>query len=139
MGMPVRELIDATAVVGVGFGPDKFARCTESSLVQYSVDACLNAVDDAGIDLKAIDGVFTWTKDAHTIQPEVMSSYLGLEELGAWGSTGTIAVGSLITAAQSVAAGLCDYALVYRAMTTEFGATGFTTTSTGVPTITPGT
>ena len=125
--MPTRPFEAANKVAIVGVGHSKLARGGDRPVGALAVDACLKAIEDAGLTLKDIDGISNWpATDGQGVGPvdgwtnaklQWMVEGLGIEQVNWWGNGGggniSAAVGHSILA---IAAGLCDYVLVYRAM-----------------------
>ena len=125
--MPTRPFEAANKVAIVGVGHSKLARGGDRAIGALAVDACLTAIEDAGLTLKDIDGISNWpATDGQGVGPvdgwtnaklQWMVEGLGIEQVNWWGNGGggniSAAVGHSILA---IAAGLCDYVLVYRAM-----------------------
>lgn len=113
-----------TAIVGIGSTP--MARRAEQSLGGYATDAALAAIADAGLQRSDIDG-YVGCPGA----PNAAAMHAdGIDEVSAGFMVGALGVknprwvldihglptGAVAVAAQAVASGQCNYALVVRAM-----------------------
>lgn len=120
--MPEQALKDKTVIAGIGW--TEFSRNSGTTVLNLAGEACLNAIADAGLSPKDIDGVVTyfWVPDTPT--PRELVEALGIEkcnyemnaQLGGGWSCGAVA-----TAALAVHSGLCKNVLVYRAMNGRSG------------------
>ncbi|MEX2446656.1 MAG: hypothetical protein WD734_04885 [Dehalococcoidia bacterium] len=133
------EAKNKVAIAGVAHS--KLGRKLERPLGALAVDACLAAIEDAGLTLQDIDGIATYPQTTGPgVGPEPgissaplewMVKGLGIEEMRWWGNGGgniSTAIGYGISA---IAAGLCNYVLVWRAMhQPRFGAFGSGTRNT---------
>ena len=110
--------------IGVGYSPCH--RYAPRSLGSIAYEAVTEAVADAGIELAQIDGISVYPNPlgvnrgitGHDVIPATyMMRMLGLPNVRWFNQTNwsMIAV-SVIEAANALAAGACDYALVYRAL-----------------------
>ncbi|MYI82544.1 MAG: thiolase family protein [Chloroflexi bacterium] len=110
--------------IGVGYSPCH--RYAPRSLGSIAYEAVTNAVADAGIELSQIDGISVYPNPlgvnrgivGHDVIPATyMMRMLGLPNVRWFNQTNwsMIAV-SVIEAANALATGACDYALVYRAL-----------------------
>jgi acetyl-CoA acetyltransferase len=117
----VNKLKDKIAIVGLGW--TKFSRNSGVSVQNLALESCKNAIDDAGLTVKDVDGIATYNI-GDAVSPYVVATGLGLPELrwnieyfaGANGATST-----LLTAACAVIGGLADTVLVFRAMNGRTG------------------
>src|ERR1044071_2323396 len=76
--MPEQAIKDKTAIVGVGWsGP--YTRDSGTTVLDLGVKASLNAIFDAGLSPKDIDGVITYEWQRDTVYPREMIHTLGLE------------------------------------------------------------
>ncbi|MSQ29360.1 MAG: hypothetical protein EXR68_02590 [Dehalococcoidia bacterium] len=126
MAYPAFEARNKVAVVGVGHS-EVGRRLDGRPTGALAVEACRRAIADAGLTLNDIDGISTWPQtDGPGVGPvpgyssapiSWMIEGLGMERVNWWnhGGGGNIAA-AIGTSVLAIAAGLCDYVLVYRAM-----------------------
>jgi acetyl-CoA acetyltransferase len=116
-------------VVLSGTGRTAFARRTGRSEMSLAVEACRDAVQDAGLQLGDIDGILAWPGEtpapAGFTGPAALrvADALGLGELtvhGAW-TEGASQLAAVFSACQAVAAGVAKHVLVYRATAESTG------------------
>jgi acetyl-CoA acetyltransferase len=105
---------DRIAIVGVGTTPytrDNVGK-SPNALV---MEACRNAILDAGIRPAEIDGVCGTLALPPHVQPQYVQEGLGIPELRWWCGTGSgaIAAFALIECVNAVAAGACTTAICY--------------------------
>jgi acetyl-CoA acetyltransferase len=99
---------DAVAIVGVGTAG--YVRDAQASLRSLTLDACVSAIQDAGLAAHDIDGLCGST---HTIAPQEALAGLGIGEVS-WHAQLVVPLTShIIAAVHAVHAGICDTALVY--------------------------
>ncbi len=87
------------------------------------VDACLGAINDAGLTTSQIDAVFEYPGAGSQIAVNVQR-LLGIPDLRAFGDLGGSGPSGLAAAMAAVAAvesGVCDVALVFRSVNREWG------------------
>lgn len=104
-----------------GVGQSEVGRPSSRSALQLTLDACSAAIADAGLKPSDIDGLTTYpgpSQDGGGISPvgatETMLG-LGLEPTWVGASTeGHAHMGSIISAIQAIASGLCRHVLVFR-------------------------
>ena len=122
------------AVVGVGYSP--VARRQEALAGSLALTACRAAIADAGLDVSQIDGISTYSQPSRPLTDTAMDGVdvvgadyltlaLGLNELN-WACTvdrGTVTA-AVIEAVHALAAGECEYVLVWRAMHNPAGQFG---------------
>jgi acetyl-CoA acetyltransferase len=104
-----------------GIGQSAVGRPASQSALRLTVDACQQAITDAGLDLADIDGLTTFpgpSGDAGGFSPvgatETMFA-LGLEPTWVGASTeGHAHMGAIFSAIQAIASGLCRHVLVFR-------------------------
>ena len=113
------------AVVGVGYSP--ISRDGEASVDHLAVTACRNALDDAGLQGRDIDGIFEYafgwdSPDCHYMQRALgvpdLAAYIDVMAMGPSGLAGALA------GIMAVASGACETAVVYRAISRSAGHTG---------------
>lgn len=118
---------DKTAVVGVGettYYKRGRAPVTE---FQLAVEAIRKAADDAGIDVRDIDGFASFSDDRNDAAR--VAAALGTKDLAyanmVWGGGGGGAAGAVANAAAALAAGYAQYVVVFRALSQgQFGRFG---------------
>ena len=110
---------DRTAIVGIG--ETEYARhggIVDRTEFALCCEAIRRAADDAGIDVKEIDGFASYAYERH--EPVQIQSALGIPELRfsnmVWGAGGGGCSGAVMNAAMAVHAGLCRYVVVYRSL-----------------------
>ena len=119
------RLKDKVAAVGVGYSA--IERTSSRSLGVLAMEAIQRAVEDAGLAIEDIDGLATFPEipvfgNPHVDGVDVVStSYmvrmLGLEGKLRWHThTDNLVPNTFIETANAVAAGACDYAVIFRAM-----------------------
>lgn len=104
-----------------GVGQSEVGRPSKKSALQLTVDACREAIADAGLTPADIDGLATYpgrSQDPGGFSPvgatETMLA-LGLEPVWVGASTeGHAHMGAIISAIQAIASGLCRHVLVFR-------------------------
>lgn len=127
----MRENRAKVAVVGVGHS--KVYRRAEEPLGKLAVDAARAAIADAGLKVSDIDGVATspthpaggvgHTNGIHHVDTYFMIKALGLNP--SYNDQGTFMVSqTFVQAVNAVAAGACNYALVFRALHNPDGRYG---------------
>lgn len=115
-----REMRDAAAVVGIGFGP--YSRASGVSTLSMAADAILAAVADAGLTLADVDGLTTHHVNDSAPLSEVAAA-LGLEigwyheELGG----GSRAPVVLASAARACITGTARHVVCYRSLNGRSG------------------
>ncbi|NNC37669.1 MAG: thiolase family protein [Acidimicrobiales bacterium] len=107
-----------------GVGQSEVKRPSLKSGAELTIDACLEAVADAGLQLDDIDGVACWPGDNNNgapfspIGPVGLKTLLGLDVKwfgGGYEGPGPIA--GIINGAMAIEAGLCRHVLVFRTIT----------------------
>jgi acetyl-CoA acetyltransferase len=113
----------------VGVGQSEFGRRLERPVGALAVDACLAAIEDAGLTLNDIDGLATFPEGPGPgVGPEpgvssaplsFVADALGVEQLNWWsaggGMVGNIST-AVATAVDAIANNRCRYVLLWRAM-----------------------
>lgn len=101
---------DQVAIIGSGStGYTRHGR--DSTQASLAIDACVKAVEDAGIDKSLIDGVVGTTPSA-----PYMTASLGLTDVRYYTSEVTPFGHTVIQAANAIFAGACDVAVVYHSV-----------------------
>lgn len=107
-----------------GVGQSEVGRPSSLSAMRLTVDACLEAIADAGLQRSDIDGVACWPGDNNNgdafspVGPSALKNALGLNVNwfgGGYEGPGPLA--GVINGAMSIAAGLCKHVLVFRTIT----------------------
>lgn len=107
-----------------GIGQSEVGRPSNKSAMRLTLDACLEAIADAGLTREDIDGVACWPGDNNNgdpfspVGPSALKSALGLNVnwFGA-GYEGPGPLAGMINGAMAIAAGLCKHVLVFRTIT----------------------
>lgn len=115
-----------TAVVG--YGISEITRDSDRSLSELTLQACRAALDDCGVDPQLVDGLATYpdqpfrgapsTDGVDLVSVDHLLNHLDLARDVSWYaqiSEGMIA-SAIGEAVNALIAGVCDYALVWRAM-----------------------
>jgi acetyl-CoA acetyltransferase len=107
-----------------GIGQSEVGRPSSKSAMRLTVDACLEAIADAGLTRADIDGVACWPGDNQNgnsfspVGPNALMSTLGLQvDWYGGGYEGPGPLAGLINGAMAIAAGLCRHVLVFRTIT----------------------
>ncbi|KAA9148869.1 hypothetical protein FPZ12_044325 [Amycolatopsis acidicola] len=123
----MHEIRDKVAVAGVGYS--ELGRRLPRTLASLTVEACDNAIADAGLTRAAVDGVATSPtmpryggekgtgEGIDVVTPYYLPELLGITGQILWtGSTNGMVTQSLMDAAMAVYSGVCTHALVYRSL-----------------------
>lgn len=111
-----------------GIGQSEVGRPSHKSAMRLTVDACLEAIADAGLRREDIDGVASWPGDNNNgnsfspVGPNALIGTLGLKVNwfgGGYEGPGPLA--GVINAAMAIATGLCRHVLVFRTITEASG------------------
>jgi 17-hydroxy-3-oxo-4-pregnene-20-carboxyl-CoA lyase len=103
----------------VGIGQTTFSAEPSRNRLDLACEAIIGAAEDAGIDVKDVDGIVRYTIDGSG-NDQILVSNLGIRDLAFsveipfYGGSGCAAVGA---AAAAVAAGLANNVVIYRAFT----------------------
>lgn len=116
--MTASTISGKTAIVGIGeTGWYRHGRSPKAEFV-LALEAITRAADDAGLDVRDIDGIAGFAYDRN--EPGRIANALGLPEIkfsnmhwGGGGGGGSAAIGN---AAAAVAAGYANYVVVFRAI-----------------------
>jgi acetyl-CoA acetyltransferase len=117
--LPEQAIRDKTAIAGIGW--TEFTKSSGTSVLNLASEACLKAIDDAGIAVEDVDGLVTYGWESEyerQVYPEEVARALGLEGvnyqlfeiLGGGQSCAYVA-----SAAMAVYSGLCKNVIVFRA------------------------
>jgi len=109
------------AIAGIGW--TDYSRHSGRSVEALALEACHNALADAGLPAEKVDGLASFNL-GDSVVTSVVATDLGLPKLNHYAdfaAGGFMACGVVMEAAMAVSAGLADYVLVYRALN---GASG---------------
>jgi len=107
-----------------GIGQSEIGRPSSRSAMELTLDAAMEAIDDAGLSRADIDGVACWPGDNDNgngfspVGPLALATALGLETR--WlsgGYEGNGPLSAVINGAMAIAAGICRNVLVFRTIT----------------------
>jgi len=107
----ITELRDRCAIVGVG--ETTYTRGTDKSSVRLHLEAALNAIQDAGLSPKDIDGYFAYPHGGVLAEHIILN--LGISDLKHSATIhmgGAMAVSSIQHAVLAITSGVCNYVLV---------------------------
>ena len=121
-----------TAIAGLGETRYYKRGAAPDPEFKMTLDAIKLAADDAGIDVRDIDGFASFSNDRN--DPAHIAAALGTKSVGFsnmfWGGGGGGGSGAVANAAAAVAAGYCDIAVAYRGLAQgQFGRFGQGSTS----------
>jgi acetyl-CoA acetyltransferase len=105
-----------TGAIVAGIGATEFSKDSGRSTMQLAAEACREAILDAGLAPRDVDGMVTFTVDGND-ELDLMRN-LGVDEITWWSRTPGGGVGACATVQHAVAAidsGMADTVLVYRA------------------------
>ena len=91
-----------TGAIVAGIGATEFSKDSGRSTMQLAAEACREAILDAGLAPRDIDGMVTFTVDGND-ELELMRN-LGVEEITWWSRTPGGGVGACATIQHAVAA-----------------------------------
>jgi acetyl-CoA acetyltransferase len=109
-----------TAIVGIG--ATEFSKNSGRSELQLAIEACVAALDDAGVRPEQVNGLSTFTMETNP-ENDLMRS-LGIKELTHFSRVhfgGGAPCGTVQLAAMAVNEGVADYVLCYRAINERSG------------------
>ena len=107
-----------------GIGQSEVGRPSQLSGMRLTVDACLQAIADAGLERGDIDGIACWPGDNNNgdsfspVGPIALKNALGLEVNwfgGGYEGPGPLA--GVFNGAMAITSGLCKHVLVFRTIT----------------------
>jgi acetyl-CoA acetyltransferase len=117
-----RLLEKDVAITGVG--QSEVGRPSSLSAMKLTVDACREAIEDAGLSRDDIDGVASWPGDNNNgeafspVGPNALIGTLGLKvNWFGGGYEGPGPLSGIINGAMAIATGLCRHVLVFRTIT----------------------
>src|SRR5579864_5783038 len=118
---------DRVAIIGVG--ETKYYKRGQAPVSEFRLacEAIIKAADDAGIDVRDIDGISGYADDRNDASR--LATALGLKHLGfagmMWGGGGGGGSGAVGNAAAALVAGYAKYVVVFRALAQgQFGRFG---------------
>ncbi len=125
--MSDRTIRGKTAIVGLGETRYYKRGAAPDPEFKLTLDAIIMAAEDAGIDVRDIDGFASFSNDRN--DPPRLMTALGIKHIGFsnmfWGGGGGGGSGAVANAAAAVAAGYCDIAVAYRGLAQgQFGRFG---------------
>ena len=109
-----------TAIAGIG--ATEFSKRSGRSELRLALEACVNALEDAGVAPEQVSGLSTFTMETNP-ESDVMRS-LGIKELTHFSRIhfgGGAPCGTVQLAAMAVNEGVADYVLCYRAFNERSG------------------
>ena len=124
MADPMFDRIFEKDVAISGIGQSEVGRPSSKSAMRLTLDACLEAIKDAGLERSDIDGIACWPGDNNNgnafspVGPTALKSVMGLNVNwygGGYEGPGPLA--GVINGAMAIATGLCRHVLVYRTIT----------------------
>lgn len=117
----MRDVFNEKTVAITGIGQSEVARPSAKGALELTVDACLEAMADAGLDRNDIDGLATWPGPMDTgsgfspIGFHDIKGALGLKVDWHADGRGTAGqIGAVFNAVGAIAAGFCRHVLVFR-------------------------
>lgn len=111
----------SAAIVGIGW--TDYTRSSGRTVEALALEACTNAIADAGLDVSKVDGLVSFSL-GDSVVTSVIATDLGLPKLNHYSdysAGGYMACGIVLEAAMAIATGQADYVLAYRALN---GASG---------------
>ena len=117
----MRDFRDKIAIVGIGATPGM--KQSGVSVLTLATQAVKEAIDDAGLTSKDIDGIAT-NNGPDSVTPHQVATALGVPELkwsGVYTGGGFASNTAVLTAAAMVNMDVCNYAVVYRAQNGRSG------------------
>ncbi|CAB4759714.1 unannotated protein [freshwater metagenome] len=125
MARPKRRpaFLGNTAIVGVGY--TALSKRSGRSVLALATEACRNAVHDAGLELRDVDGIASFRFMEDSVPTQAVATTLGLDPANylldsALGGQAPCYL--VMHAAMAVDAGLADTVVVYRALNGRSGA-----------------
>lgn len=115
------EEVREKGVAITGIGQSEVARPSTKTPLRLTIDACMEAITDAGLKPSDIDGVACWPGDSNNgdafspVGPLAIKSVLGLNvNWFGGGYEGPGPLTAVMNGAMAIATGLCDHVLVFR-------------------------
>ena len=117
-------LRDKAAIVGVGH--TKCSKDLGKSALAFTLDACRDAIEDAGVEVGDIDGIAGMGSVGPAPSPLDVMQGLGLDGVNFYGGAlgGGVGPSVAANAALAVAGGVCETALAFVTMTAPRPGTG---------------
>jgi acetyl-CoA acetyltransferase len=133
--MTERTIRGKTAIAGIGETRYYKRGAAPDPEFKMTLEAIILAAEDAGIDVRDIDGFASFSNDRN--DPPRLAAALGIKHIGFsnmfWGGGGGGGSGAVANAAAAVAAGYCDVAVAYRGLAQgQFGRFGQGSTASTV-------
>lgn len=127
MGNDDRTIRGKVAIVGIGETRYYKRGAAEDAEFKMALEAIVTAANDAGIDVRQIDGFASYSNDRN--DPPRLATALGLPDLKFsnmfWGGGGGGGSGAVANAAAAIVAGYADYVVVFRSLAQgQFGRFG---------------
>lgn len=120
------NLRDRYAIVGIGYTPQ--GRFPDRTALSFYVESCANAILDAGLERKDIDGLICYRQFPTRPGEEEISPYLVAQHLGlspnAISQEANCARSHVLHALAMLEAGLCRYVVLSYADTSRLGTLG---------------
>jgi len=117
----MHALKDKAAIAGIGW--TSFTKDSGASVLSLATEACKKAIDDAGLNVKEIDGIVTHNM-SDSVMPQEVATCLGLPGLGYhleyWGG-GPAGCQTVINAAMAIAMGMAHNVVCFRALNGRSG------------------
>lgn len=114
------SLSNTVAVIGVG--ETDYSRASGRTELALALQAILAALQDAGIEPGAVDGLMKWSVDT---SPEAdVAANLGIRDLAWWGEinqAGNVGAALMAHAAAAIHAGLANVVVIYRGVNGRSG------------------
>jgi acetyl-CoA acetyltransferase len=122
-----RTIRGKVAIAGIGETKYYKRGAAEDAEFKMALEAIINAADDAGIDVREIDGIASYSNDRN--DPPRIATALGLPDLKFsnmfWGGGGGGGSGAVANASAAVVAGYADCVVVFRSLAQgQFGRFG---------------
>ena len=112
--MNVRSLRDKYAIVGVGYTPQ--GKVPDRSALSFYIEACANAIKDAGLNKEDIDGLICYRQFQPLANDVIVTPYLLAQHLGVQpnilSQESYCARGQFLHAISLMEAGFCNYVLI---------------------------
>ena len=109
---PLKDVCIIAGIGTVGY----FRKCDRTEL-SLAVDAVAQAAQDAGMDVKEIDGVITYQYNNDSIRPQELAQALGLPRMRLWIENylgGTVGAELMAIAVMAIHCGMAKNVVVYR-------------------------
>ncbi|MBI3743701.1 MAG: nonspecific lipid-transfer protein [Chloroflexi bacterium] len=112
---------DKTAIAGIAW--TKISRASGKSVMALAAEACLGAIEDAGLTVRDVDG-FVEYQSNDSVGTMDVADVLGVPRINWYTDIrggGNYGSGSVMLAAMAVASGACEVCVVYRALNGRSG------------------